>query len=291
MQHSITAVVLTKNEEAMLPACLSTLQWCKNLLVVDGGSSDKTVAIAESVGAKVLQLSHSSFARRRTEALKQVTTDWVFYVDADERVSPTLAKEIAVSIETQKAAVFSLYRKNICYGKEFQYGGWSGEKVTRVFKTSAISGWEGDIHESPVFEGETSTLKTPLIHHTHRSTADGLRKSSDWTLREAKLLAKSGIPTVTFMTLIRKGFLEFFRRAVLRQGYRDGMPGLIEAIVQGINRIFVYIQVWELQQRPELQEQYTKRDADILTSWKAEQRSIEEAVSESEPESEGTKNS
>ncbi len=271
MQYSITAIILTKNEERMLSACLQSLQWCDHILVVDGGSTDRTVALAEAAGAKVVHISHPSFAHRRTEALKAVSTDWVVYIDADERVTPTLAKELCVQIETSDATALRMRRENVCYGAVFAHGGWEADYVTRAFLRTSLSHWEGDIHESPVYTGTVITVKTPLVHHTHRSTAEGLQKSAVWTLQEALLLAKANTPPVTFVTLIRKGVMEFIRRALLQRGYRDGMPGLIEAVVQGINRVLVYVQVWELQQHPLLNDQYQKRDADIQALWKAEQ--------------------
>jgi glycosyltransferase involved in cell wall biosynthesis len=270
MKPNITAVILARNEAAMIEGCIRTLSWCREILVIDDSSSDETAQKAEALGARVVKFSHPSFARKRNEALKHAKGEWLFYIDADERVTPTLAKEILVHIETGAAPVLKIRRENYAYGHFFQYGGWQHDWVTPVFQKEALREWTGDIHESPVYEGETAELHSPLLHLTHRSTEENLRKSADWTKIEAELLYKAGEKPVRFITLLRKGTLEFFRRAVQQKGYRDGLAGLIEALVQGINRIFVYIQVWEFQQKPDLPERYQKKEQEIQALWKQE---------------------
>jgi (heptosyl)LPS beta-1,4-glucosyltransferase len=269
MKPSITAVIITKNEEKMVANCLETLQWCDEILVIDSGSEDRTLSIVENYDVKVVKTRTLSFAATRNLALSEVKNDWLIYIDADERVTPQLSKEILVQVETTQANALIMNRQNMMYGKFFEYGGWN-ENVTRVFRRSALKKWVGDIHESPVFEGEAVMLHTPLLHLTHRNTVDGLQKTLSWTPLEAKLLYQANIPPVTVMTLLRKGFMEFFRRAVKKNGRKDGMEGWVEAIVQGINRILVYIQVWELQQKPSLEEKYQQKELEIAHLWKKE---------------------
>jgi glycosyltransferase involved in cell wall biosynthesis len=270
MTHSITAIIIAKNEEIMISGCIKTLGWADQVLVIDNGSTDQTAAIAEGLGANVIFFEHSSFARVRNEALNHVKTDWLVYIDADERVVPTLAKEILVNIETATAPVMSLVRKNVCYGQEFKAGGWKNDVVIRVFTRQALKQWQGRVHETPEFNGTLTQLHTPLVHLTHRNTTEGLQKSIAWTSIEAQLLHKAGIPPVNFLTILRKGVMEFIRRAILWKGYQDGLPGVIEALIQGINKMLVYIQVWELQQSPSLEEQYRHHDIELLKLWEKE---------------------
>ena len=238
--------------------------------MIDNGSTDQTAQVAEKLGCKVIQFEHSSFARIRNEALKHTDSQWLFYVDADERVTPTLAKEILVNIETNTAKVMSMGRKNICYGQEFGYGGWELDQVTRIFHKDALKEWQGKVHETPVYQGKNIILHTPLIHLTHRSTEQNLIKSASWTKIEAQLIHKSGVAPVTFFTLMRKGIMEFIRRSIINKGYKDKLPGLIEALVQAINKVFIYIQVWELQQTPSISDQYRKREIEIKRLWENE---------------------
>lgn len=270
MKQPITAVILANNEELMIGACIDALTWCSDVLVIDNGSTDETVKIAEQKGARVITAKHASFAKLRNEALKQSKTDWIFYVDADERVTPTLAKEILVHIETNSADVFVLQRSNIFFGREFTHGGWEVDSVERVFRKSVLQEWTGVVHETPKYTGTTVQLQAPLIHLTHRDIASGLSKSASWTLREAELLYKSGIPKVGIFTMIRKGIMEIIRRTVFKKGYKDGEAGIVEAFIQGINKFLIYAQVWELQQNPKIPELYESQEQKIAELWKSE---------------------
>ncbi|MBW7943844.1 glycosyltransferase family 2 protein [Patescibacteria group bacterium] len=265
---SITAIIITKNEELMVANCIETLRWCTEILVVDSDSQDQTAEIAERLGAKVVTTHAQSFADRRNIALEHIKTDWVFYIDADERVTPQLAKEILVQIETTTASALEMHRQNMMYGKFFLNGGWGKEFVQRIFRKQALAGWKGEIHESPIFEGEIVRLHTSLFHLTHRNTIDGLYKTAMWTPLEAKLLFEANTPPVTGWTLLRKTVMEFFRRAILWSGRKDGMEGLIEAGIQAMNRFLVYVQLWELQQQPSLTEKYHTKEMEFMKMWK-----------------------
>ena len=267
MIPTITAIVLTKNEEHMIANCIETLRWCSDIIVLDDHSDDATAGVAQKMGAKVFTTQQTTFAQKRNEALQYTASDWVFYIDSDERVTPQLAREIQVHVETAHANALSIRRENMLYGRVFTHGGWS-ETVTRVFRRSTLEGWHGDIHESPTYTGETIVLHTPLLHFTHRNTLDGLRKTLSWTPIEARLLFEANSAPVTIKTLFRKGFMEFFRRAVIKKGFKDGQEGWIESLIQGINRVLVYVQLWEMQQKPSVSEKYHDKELDVARLWK-----------------------
>lgn len=269
-RQTITAIIIAKNEAEMIVNCIDTLRWCDDILVVDSLSTDDTAMLAETAGARVVEFHHPSMAKMRNEALKRVKTDWVIYVDADERVTPTLAKEIMVQLETSDAAALQMIRQNIHYGKIFNHGGWQDDTIARAFKKELFQEWFGDIHESPRFSGNVVRLQSPLIHLTHRNTLDGLRKTISWTPIEAELLHKANTPPVKLRTILRKGVMEFVRRGILKGGSKDGMEGWIEAVVQGMNRMLVYIQLWELQRSPSLPETYNKIEQKIAAMWQQE---------------------
>jgi glycosyltransferase involved in cell wall biosynthesis len=268
MKPTLTAIIIAKNEESMIANCLESLRWVDQLLVMDNGSSDKTAEIASSYGAQVIAIKTDSFAKLRTTAQKHVKTDWLFFIDADERVTPQLAQEILVHLETGEASALSIPRQNILYGQVMTKGGWGGEYVTRVFQKTKLEGWSGDIHESPIFEGSVAQLHMPLWHLTHRNTVDGLLKTASWTPIEARLFVEAGVAPVTVTTILRKGIMEFLRRGVFKKGGSEGMAGWIEAIIQGINRMIVYILIWEQQQLPSLEEKYQAKEEELVALWK-----------------------
>lgn len=268
--NTVTALILAKNEAEMIANCIETVRWCDEIIVVDTGSQDATAEIATALGARVVSIASPSFATVRTKALKFVKTDWVLYVDADERVTPAAAKEITVYLETAAASALRFRRENICYGAHLSFGGWQDDWVVRMFRVTQLQSWTGDIHESPVFEGECISLHSPLVHLTHRDVVSSLLKSAAWTPMEARLLAEAHTPPVRARTLLRKGVFEFLRRYFLKKGYKDGMVGFIEAMTQAINRVLVYMQVWELQQKPPIENRYQAIEKEIASLWRSE---------------------
>lgn len=268
MEHlPVTTIILTKNEDAMIVNCIETLRWCQEVIVVDSQSSDSTVQLAKRAGAVVFTTDKESFADNRNYGLSKVRTPWVFYLDADERITPELKQEIEAEIQKDQVDVFAFKRQNIHYGKWLEHGGWEHDQVTRLFRTEKLKEWTGKIHESPQYTGTTKVLKGSLVHLTHRNMVEGLQKTIHWTGSEAELLFESGHPPVTVTTLLRKTLMEFWRRAFQKKGRKDGMEGWIEAMVQAMNRFIVYERLWELQQKPPLLEKYRSIDHHIIKTW------------------------
>ena len=265
----ISVVILTKNEAEMLPGCLATLSWCDEVILIDDNSTDGTVEIAENHGARVISFSHPSFARRRMEGKKHAQHEWIFYVDADERVTPALAEGLINLVSADKSVrAISFLRENYFYGQKMNHGGWQDDWVTRFFKKESLKKWYGTIHESPVFEGRLVRLSGAVLKHfSHRSTVDGLKKTIKWTPKEAQALVKALDETPKFKTILKKGLGEFWRRAIKNGGYKDGQVGLIEALIQAINRMLVYTQVWEQKQKPPINEVYKILEEQVKLEW------------------------
>lgn len=266
----VTAVILTKNEESMLPGCLATLSWCEVVIVVDSGSSDNTVGLAKKAGSLVISTDSNSFAQRRNIALKSVKTEWLLYVDADERVTPELANSIKDCVINEKISAGLLHRKNYFYGVNLQHGGWDEQPLTRLFRVSSLTEWTGEVHETPHFTGSSTVLTGELWHFSHRSVTDGLIKTTAWTPVEARLLFESGVAPVTPWTIARKMVGEIYRRGFKWGGYKDGATGWMEIWVQAINRALVYLQVWELQQHPPIPQTYQELEKNIQQQWKTQ---------------------
>ena len=267
--NNLTGIVIAQNEAKNITACLENLSHLtERILVIDNNSTDQTATLAQKAGAKVIPLDLQNFSQLRTLALRHVKTDWVFYLDADERLTPDLANEIAQMVATGAYQAGSFLRQNFFYGSKITAGGYQRDLVTRLFLKKNLRSWQGKIHESPVYSGQAHTFLTPLLHFTHRSTAENLIKSAHWTAMEAELLAAAPqTKPVKGGTLLRKGLAEFYRRYFLQKGYRDGRTGFMEAFVQGLNRSLVYLQVWEKQLQPDLDSRYQKLEDQVKKTW------------------------
>lgn len=264
----ISAVILTLNEEAMVEQCLATLNWCNEVIIIDSGSTDKTLQIVQKLGAKVIDTTQTSFAAKRTEALEHSTHQWIFYVDADERVTPALAQEISDKIKQDSSYGFSFKRSNIFFGSLLNNGGWGNDVVPRLFIKKFLKGWTGEVHESPIFQQPLELLVEPLLHFSHRDVLSGLIKTINWTPVEAKLISKSLTKKISIWTIVRKSIGEFWRRVIISKSWKDGEVGMIESMIQIINRALVYIQVWELQQKNWIDESYLKQEKSVRDMWK-----------------------
>ncbi len=266
-RKSISVIIITKDEEAMIANCLASVQFADEIVVVDSGSMDNTLGIASRERAKIIEVTGGTFKDWRNRGAKECTSDWLLYIDADERVTPKLAKEIEETIQFTSNAAFALRRNNIHFGRWMQFGGWEQDRIVRLFKRSHLREWKGDVHEHAEIDGILGELKEPLVHLSHRTIRDGLVKSYTWTNTEAKLLFQAGTKPVKPFTLVRKFGMEFFRRLIVKKGYKDGMEGWIESFQQAINRFFVYERLWELQQKPSLDERYQMIEKEIVKQW------------------------
>lgn len=275
----LSIIILTHNEEQMLPDCLKSVAWADEIVVVDKRSTDRSVEIAKQAGAKVIPFNGTHFDEWRTMAMYHASHDWILYIDPDERVTEELRTEIQRLLNPPAAdapappassagqaideggrdplssqervrvrsSAFRMPRRNVWWGKEFKHCGAWPDYVTRLFDKSKLREWKGIIHESPVIEGDVGTLNAPLLHYTHRDLVSGLQKSYQWTRLEAELFVKAGHPPVTWWRLAKVTQQEFFRKYVIQKGFLEGMEGFIESAVQAWNRFMVYEQLWEIQ--------------------------------------------
>jgi glycosyltransferase involved in cell wall biosynthesis len=250
MEMKISAVVIAKNEELMLPDCLKSLTFADEILVVDTGSIDKTIEIAKTNKAKVIKYSKGkNYSDWRNKGLAEAKGEWIFYVDADERVTRALRKEIlsVVATPSRMTGVYAVPRRNIILGKEFRHGGFYPDYQKRLFKKSALRKWTGEVHEEPVFEGQLEHLKNPLVHDKHETIFEMVEKTNKWSAIEAKLMFDAGHPPMNVLRFISALAREFWKRMIIGRAFLDGKVGVIFAIYQVFSRFVSYAKLWEMQ--------------------------------------------
>ena len=244
MKPSITAIVIAKNEELRIDACLHNLSWANEIIVVDNGSSDQTVSVAKKCGAVVLSGEGKDFSELRGLGLKEATGRWVLYIDADEEVDEPLKHEIQQVIQRDGVVVYFINRDTYFLGHHWPYQ----DKVERLFQRSALRGWHGTLHETPLYVGEIGILAQPLIHRTHRTLEEMVVKTNEWSRLEAKLRFDAGHPPVVGWRLIRVMITGFWRSFILQGGWKAGTLGWIESIYQSYSMFLTYAKLWEMQQ-------------------------------------------
>ena len=263
----ISILVLTKNEEKIVEACLASAKWANELIVVDNNSTDKTTEIAKKYTIKIFQKEFEGYDKERNFALGKATENWVFYLDADERITAQLREEIeqATSNKQQATSVSAVPRKNILLGKWQRHGGWYPDYQIRLFKKKALAGWRGELHEQPEFTGKLGYLANPLIHLTHRDITSMMEKTAKWAPIEAKLLYQANHPKMSWWRFARIIKTEILKR-FLRGGWRDGTRGWIEIFYQSFSLFITYVKLWEMQRSEKLETTYSKIDEELIKS-------------------------
>ena len=236
----ISILVLTKNEEKMIQACLESARQLAGaeIIVVDSNSDDKTREIAKKYTNKIFQKEFEGYDKERNFSLEKSSGDWVFYLDADERITAQLKEEIKKTISDkpssraqaegrQVISAFAVPRKNILLGKWQKHGGWWTDYQIRLFKRKALKGWQGELHEQPIFDGKLGHLANPLIHLTHRDIISMMEKTAKWAEIEARLRLKTRHPKMSWWRFIRVVKGELLSRFA-KGGWLDGTEGVIE---------------------------------------------------------------
>jgi glycosyltransferase involved in cell wall biosynthesis len=229
----ITAAIIARDEERHIAHCLDTLAWADALLVVlDERTRDRTGQIAEANGARVVSRAFTTFPAQRNAALDLVTTPWVLFVDADERVPSALAREVCAAIqegERASAVGFWIPRRNYIWGGWIRHGGWYPDYQLRLLRVAnARYDERRDVHELVCLDGTDGYLAEPLIHYNYDRFVQFLAKQEAYSTLEADRLARAG--TIPWPhSFVLQPYREFRRRFVSLQGYRDGWRGLVLA--------------------------------------------------------------
>lgn len=247
----LTAIVLTKNEEEMISDCLESLSFCDEIIVIDSGSNDKTVAISKDKKAKIYEDTSGDFAAKRNIGLEKASGEWVLYVDADERLSDKLVSSIKNKVfrEENDFSAFRVRRKNFYLGNH----AWPKiENMERLFKKDSLKRWNGALHESPEFTGEMGELDGFLHHYTHRTLTQMVEKTNIWSDTEAKLRFDAHHPAMSWWRFPRVMLGAFYNSYVSQGGFRVGTAGLIESIYQSFSAFITYAKLWELQKKQKI---------------------------------------
>ncbi len=246
----LSAVLIVKNEALLISKCLQSLDFADEIVVIDTGSTDTTAQIAQKFGARVISYTTgASFADWRNKGLKEAKGEWIFYIDADERVPSSLRKELLSVVNESTFDWYVIPRSNFIFKREFRHGGWWPDYVKRVFRRDALKMWSGDLHEEPVTEGSMGYLKNYLVHDKHETLAEMVEKTNKWSAIEGKLMFDANHPPMNIPRFITGMGREFWYRMIVKQGFRDGKEGVIMTMYQVFSRFCSYAKLWELQMK------------------------------------------
>ncbi len=248
--NKLTAIILTYNESEHIVACIESLQFADSVLVFDSYSTDSTVELARQAGADILQRPFDNYAAQRNAALEAVSgqTEWVLFVDADERVPPELADEILAVLDQPDYAGWQVPRHNYIFGRLTKGAGWYPDYQLRLLRVGyARYDPTRHVHEVVQLEGKLGTLQNPLVHYNYRDMQQFRAKQQRYSAYEANILFEQGVRPKPQNYILQP--LRHFRwRYLTLKGYRDGWHGLRLSLLMAwyeFRKYWLLRQLWQ----------------------------------------------
>ena len=243
----LSAILITKDEEANLERCLQSISWVDELIVVDSGSTDNTLEIARKFKAKVFNPEWKGFGPAKQYALDQATGDWVLSIDADEEVSFTLKNEIRQLLENDPPHDgYEIPRKTQFLGQWILHSGWYPDYVLRLFRKQAGRFTPVLVHEEIVVDGSRSRLSNPLMHYSYPTLENYVRKLDQYSSLAAEEMFKRG-RKFRYWQLILKPALLFIKKLLFQKGWRDGWEGYMIARLSATSIFLRYAKLRSLE--------------------------------------------
>lgn len=244
---TLSAILITKNEASNLRGCLETLGFCDEIIIVDNNSQDKTAEIAHEMGCKVIQTADwPGFGQQKQRALDQAHGEWILSIDADERVTESLAIEIKRAIRSEGISGFLIKRKSRFLGKWMRFGGWYPDYVLRLAKRE-VSRFDGRrVHEKLLVIGRIEKLDAELLHHSYDTVSEFISKQARYSILGAELIhekysSKSSKASIISATL--RAIWTFLKLYLLQLGFLDGRHGFISASIKAQAVLWKYIAI------------------------------------------------
>ncbi len=247
-RQPLSVAIITLNAAAQLTDCLASAAFADEIVVVDSGSSDGTAELAASFGARVIQQDWLGFGRQKQFAVEAASHDWVLCLDADERVSPALRASIENALVAPSTAAFRFARCNRFLGRYLKFGEGYPDWSLRLFDRRQAH-WSNDtVHEKVVTSTAVATLAGDLLHDSAETLAAYLSKQNRYTSLAADMALAAGKRS-SFARIAISPLVRFIKFYLIRQGFRDGLPGLIHIAIGCFNSFCKYAKILERQQR------------------------------------------
>jgi len=243
---SITAILVVKNEEAHLRETLNALRWVDEIVVVDSGSTDKTVDVAREFTDKIYIKPWMGYGKQKNFALSKAKSEWVLSIDGDETVTEELAKEVMEAVKNDEYDGYLINIQLVFLGKPLRFGGVYPDYHLRLFKREKGSFKESDVHEGVILNGKKARLNGKILHHSYENLHDYLQKFNTYTTLFAKQKVREGKRTNAIYPFLRFGG-ELFKRLFFKLAILDGYPGMLYAFLSSFYSFMKYAKLYEME--------------------------------------------
>ena len=271
---ALSVVIITKNEEENIARTLaSVIDFADEIILLDSGSTDRTLAVARTFGdkVKIYQEEWKGFARQKNSAIAKATGDWVLSLDADEEVSPQLADDIRKLFGSNQPVpatkqivdgggpycgvtiaedAFSARRKNFFLGRWIQHGGFYPDSKLRLIRRELARFEDRLVHEDIKVKGAVGQLNGPLLHHAYPTLSSYIEHMNRYSSLGAEMAIASGKGGFSFFNIVCRPWATFFYNYILRGGFLDGREGLLLHLYHAVYVSWKYAKIWELSRKP-----------------------------------------
>ncbi|HVG05006.1 MAG TPA: glycosyltransferase family 2 protein [Burkholderiaceae bacterium] len=250
MQPRLSVAIITLNEERNLADCLASVAFADEIVVVDGGSRDRTCEIARAVGARVIDAPDwQGFGVQKNRAIDACAGDWVLSIDADERVSQPLREEVLAALRDPAFDVYEMPRSSYYCGRFMRHSGWWPDHVRRLFRRGSARFSAAPVHESLETDKRVGRLNLPIEHWSYRTMEQVLDKVNHYSTLSAPMVLQRGSKP-TLLTAIGHGIGAFVRTYFLKRGFLDGAHGFMLAVSNAEGSYYRYIKAMLLARPP-----------------------------------------
>jgi glycosyltransferase involved in cell wall biosynthesis len=250
---SLTVTVITLNEEANIVPCLESANWAAEIVVLDSGSTDRTVTLARQFTDRVFEVPWQGFGKTKNQAIAAARMPWIFVLDADERITPDLRREIEQVVAADGPLDgYRVPRRNHFCGRFIKYLGWYPDYSIRLFRKAKGRFVEREVHESVEIDGQVGTLEHPMLHYTYTSSSDFVQRMDRYsTLAARELLRRGQRPRPG--ELVWRPLLTFLKLYILQRGFLAGRDGYTLAFLYSTYNFLKYYKFREFKQQSDLE--------------------------------------
>lgn len=246
--NKISAVIITKDEEKNIERCLKSLDWVDEIVVVDSGSTDKTIEICKEYNCSIVDSEWLGFGRTKKLAVNSASNNWILSIDSDEEVTPELRNKIKEILANPKFDAYRVKRKSFYLGKMINHCGWGSDYPLRLFNRTHGNFNDKEVHESVDIHWEGSKIESPLLHYTYPTIELHVSKTNRYTDIQAEELYKKGKQFSIFAAVLL-GINKFINMYIFKLGILDGKEGFILCSIASFGVYLKYVKLWKLNKK------------------------------------------
>lgn len=246
----LTVIIVAKNEAINITDCVRSARFADEVIVLDSGSTDQTVELAQAAGAQVVRTDWPGYGPQNNRGIDLASSDWFFSLDADERITPALAAEIRAAIESDDFNGYRVPRVSMYCGRFMNHGGWRPDYTWRLARRGSARFTEHYLHAHLEVSGPTGTLRESIVHYSFRDMDSVLEKTNRYSSAGARDLVAQGRKG-SLSRAIGHGLWAFIRTYFLRLGFLDGRWGFMLAVSNAEGTYYRYVKMWLMDEVPQ----------------------------------------